>query len=135
VIALDTNVLVRYLTWDDAEQAAQAQALIDGAVERAEQLFVGHVVICEVAWVLGRVYRLPKPDVVAALSGLLRAAQLVIEEADLANRALRRFKHGGADFADYLIAERAAAAGCEQLATFDGKLLEEEGFFRPSSAD
>jgi predicted nucleic-acid-binding protein len=43
----------------------------------------------------------------------------------------RRLRHGRADFADYLIAERAIAAGCERVATFDGRLREEAGFTAP----
>ena len=95
------------------------------------EVFVSHVVLCELTWVLGRAFDLSKDDLVAALSGLLRTAQLLVEEADLAARALERYARGAAGFADYLIAERAAAAGCEGVATFDRKLLREEGFIRP----
>ncbi len=131
MIALDTNVLVRFLTMDDKEQSRRAASLIEAASERGERLFVSHIVLCEMTWVLGRAYGLAKPDLVTALSSLLRTAEVEVEAADLANRAFRRYVRGHADFADYLVAERTAGAGCKGLATFDGRLLGEDGCFEP----
>ncbi len=56
MIGLDTNVLIRYLVEDEPEQARQAVALIEGTVDTEERLFVPHIVLCEVAWVLGSAY-------------------------------------------------------------------------------
>ena len=42
--------------------------------------------------------------------------------------ALESYIAGHGDFADYLIRETAGDAGCEAVATFDGKLLKEPGF-------
>lgn len=131
MIGLDTNVLVRYLMADDAAQARRVEALVDAAAERGEPMFVSHVVLCELTWVLAVVLRLPKAALVEALTDVLRTSQFVIEAPDLASRALRRYERGKADFADYVIAERAAEAGCDRVATFDGRLLEEEHFIAP----
>jgi predicted nucleic-acid-binding protein len=131
VVALDTNVLVRYLTADDAEQAGRAAALIDDAVARGESLFISHVVLCEVTWVLARAYRLARPDLVDVPDDSVRTAQFVVEDPAIARRALSRFAAGAADFADDLIAERAAGAGCRVVVTFDRKLLRERGFEAP----
>lgn len=131
MIGLDTNVLVRYLMEDDEEQARRAEALIEGAADRGEPMFVSQVVLCEMTWVLATVFRLPKAALVEALTDVVRTTQFVIEAPDLASRALQRFEQGRADFADYVIAERATEAGCDRVATFDGKLLKEEGFTAP----
>ncbi len=131
MIALDTNVLVRYLMMDDPEQSRRAAAFIDGIADAGDRMYVSHVVLCEVSWVLGRAYRMSKANLVSALSAMARTAQFTVEDPDIAGRALRRYQSGGADFADYLIAERARAAGCERLATFDRKLLAEDGFIQP----
>jgi predicted nucleic-acid-binding protein len=131
VIALDTNVLVRYLVKDDAAQAARAVSLIQGCVDRRERMFVGHIVLCEMTWVLMAGYSLSKNDVVAVLSQLIRTAQFDIESPDLVTRALTRYEEGRADFADYIITERAAMAGYETVATFDKKLLGQPGFIAP----
>ena len=131
MIALDTNVLVRYLTEDDEAQATRAAALIEGATDSGERMFVSHIVLCELVWVLAGPYRRPRSDIIAALKGLLASAQLLVEDAALAHRALARYQSGRADFADYLIRERASAAGYEEVATFDRKLLREDGFVEP----
>ena len=75
--------------------------------------------------------RLEKDALVDVLTDIIRTAQFAIEEPDLAARALRRFENGAADFADYVVAERAANAGCDRVATFDRKLLAEAGFVEP----
>ena len=131
MIALDTNILVRYLMQDDVEQSQRAAIFVEGTAGRGEKLYVSHVVLCEMAWVLGRAYGLPKADLLTALSSILRAAEIEVEAGDIANRALRRFSEGRADFADYLIAERASEAGCAGLATFDARLRKEAGCFAP----
>ncbi len=58
MIGLDTNVLVRFLVEDDAEQAVRAKGVVRRAIERDEKLFVSDVVVCELAWVLERAYGL-----------------------------------------------------------------------------
>ena len=52
MLAVDTNVIVRYLTGDDAEQFAKASALI-----RSEDVYVCTTVLLETEWVLRRGYR------------------------------------------------------------------------------
>lgn len=131
MIALDTNVLVRYLVADDAAQASQAKAFIEGAADRGERLFIGHIVLCELAWVLAAAYDLPRDELVAVIADVIRTSHFHVEAPDLAGSALHRFQRGAADFADYLIAERASAAGCESLASFDRALLSEVGVVHP----
>jgi len=131
MIGLDTNVLVRYLVEDDEAQSNRAATLIESAADRRDQLFIGHLVLCELVWVLGRAYRRSREEVVRVLDAILRTAQFVVEDPALAHRALARFEAGRADFADYLVSERARHAGCERVGTLDDELLEEEGFLRP----
>ena len=53
MIALDTNVLLRFLVADDVAQQERAARLIASAIQKEELLFVGDVVMCEAVWVLG----------------------------------------------------------------------------------
>ncbi len=131
MIGLDTNVLVRYVMGDDEKQAARAASFIDAVVGRGERLFVGQIVLCELVWVLGAAYGRSRQDIVGVLKAVVRTAQFVIEDVELARRALSRFESGTADFADYVIAESALQAGSEQVVTFDKKLLQESGFVSP----
>jgi predicted nucleic-acid-binding protein len=112
-LAVDTNVLVRYLTWDDAEQARRATAQI----ESAETIFISTIVLCETAWVLKRAYRRSNEDIAEALSGLVHSRNVETDRL-AAESGLRMLARGG-DFADGVVEHDAIRAGCDRLATFD----------------
>jgi predicted nucleic-acid-binding protein len=131
MIALDTNILVRFLVEDDATQSARAAALVQRAVERDEEMFVSHIVLCEVVWVLQASYRVQREEIVAVLRRLMTARHLRLDSPDILDRALSAFETGRGDFADYVIREQAMEAGCTSVATFDRALLKESGFARP----
>lgn len=134
MIALDTNVLVRFLVEDDEAQSAAAAALIVEALSAGEGLYVSDIVLCETVWVLTAAYRVKRTEVIPTLRDLLRAKQLVFSTPDLASRALDAFARGRGDFADYLIREHAREAGCNVVATFDRALLGDTGFIDPGDA-
>ncbi|MGH7343156.1 MAG: PIN domain-containing protein [Candidatus Rokuibacteriota bacterium] len=124
MIGIDTDVLVRYLTLDDAEQVERVDRLIEEALERDEALHVDGIVLCEAAWVLRTAYGLPRSDVADALERILATRQFAIEDRDSVRRALDAFVEGRGDFADYLIGERNRRAGCRTTMTFDRSLAE-----------
>ncbi len=128
MIALDTNVLVRYLVEDDATQTALAAALIDRAIAANESLFVSDIVVCETVWVLRVGYRVGRAEVAALLRQLFRARHLLFRAVDQLARALDAYAAGKGDFADYLIREHARAVDCDTVATFDTVLVKERGF-------
>ena len=128
MIALDTNVVIRFLVEDDAEQTERAKRLIQSYVERDTPCFVPDIVLAEIAWVLRSSYKVARDVIAGVLQSLLRARHLAFESPDRFSQALRAYASGSGDFADYLIREQSRAAGCEGVATFDGDLLSEEGF-------
>lgn len=131
MIALDTNVLVRFLVEDDKAQSAKAAKLVARAVSEDEPLFVSELVVCETVWLLLAAYRVSRAEVGEILGRLLMAAHLRFNDVDRLSRALEAFIAGKGDLADYLIREQARAAGCENVATFDRVLLKETGFLAP----
>jgi len=112
-IAVDTNVLVRFLTWDDPEQAAQAAQVI----EEAEMVFISTVVLCELVWVLRRAYRYKATEIVATLQTLIESRTVETDRA-AAESGLQLLAAGG-DFADGVILYEAERAKAAKLATFD----------------
>jgi predicted nucleic-acid-binding protein len=131
MLALDTNVLVRFLVEDDEIQSAKVAKLIAQAREREEPLFVSSIVLCECVWVLTRSYRFGRNEVVDVLQQLLRARDLAVAFADTLSRAVTAYAKGKGDFADYVIREEAILHGCEGVITFDRALLKEPHFTSP----
>ncbi len=131
MIALDTNVLARFLARDDDPQHRLAVARLASGSEVGETFFIGDVVLVEVVWVLQSRYRLARPAIADTLRALLEAEHLTFQSADRCLRALRRYAAGNGGFADYLIAEQARDSGCSAVVTFDKDLLAEADFSAP----
>lgn len=131
MIALDTNVLVRFLIEDDAEQLERAAELIERAEAKGEQLFVATIVVCELVWVLSFSYDRSRQEIVDALETLAQTSALKFEHRDRLLRALERFAREPGDLSDFLILEAALAEGAHAVATFDRKLQSREGFTSP----
>jgi predicted nucleic-acid-binding protein len=112
-IAADTNVIVRYLVWDDQAQAEAAAR----AIEAAEAVVLSTVVLCEVVWVLRRAYRYGAEDVAKVLRKLIESRTVEVDRP-VAEAGLAMLVAGG-DFADGVILAEAGRARCACLVTFD----------------
>ena len=112
-ITADTNLLVRVLVQDDPEQARAAMDLL----RRAELVAVPLPVLCELVWVLKRVYGFAAADCVAAIEALL-AARAVVTDRPAVKCGLRLLAVGG-DFADAVIAFGGRRLGGERFVSFD----------------
>ena len=117
--AVDTNVVVRYLTGDDTGQAARARAVID-----AGDVFVSTTVLLESEWVLRSVYGFARTEVATALRAFAGLPGLSVESPAVFSEALE-YAERGMDFADAL--HLGAAARCEALLTFDLRFIEQAG--------
>ena len=111
MLAVDTKVVVRYLTGDDAEQFAKANALMGG-----EDVYVCTTVLLETEWVLRRAYRFSRQRIIAAIAAFAGLPRVTLEDPALAAKTLERTRHG-IDFADAL--HLAKVQGCEAFVSFD----------------
>lgn len=125
MIGLDTNILVRYFTQDDAAQAALANDLVDGLSEERPG-YVTTIVLAETYWVLRHAYKTDRDAIIGVLQRLLESKEIVVEQADAARRAMRRAA-GGADVAGALINEISVDAGCERTLTFHRRAAKATG--------
>ena len=121
MIGLDTNVLVRYLTGDGAEQQADASAVLEHLTP-AEPGFVSREVVLELVWVLSHGYGLPRKRIAEILVELLDTSGLLFEDAADVSRAAVEYGRGGPEFADRMILAAAQRAGATPLFTFDRDL-------------
>lgn len=124
---LDTNVVIRFLVQDDAAQSPIANRAFS-RLTKDQPGFISAVVLAEISWVLARAYKAPREDIARAIEGLLRSAELIVENAEAAYRALGVYMASStADFADALIIETASLAGARETLTFDRNAAKEAG--------
>lgn len=114
VRAIDTNIIVRFLTADDARQAKAARAIIEGG-----EVFIATTVVLETEWVLRAGYGFAPEAIAAGLRGLGGLVGIVLEEPIEIAQALDWLGQG-MDFADAL--HLAKAGHCSAFVTFDRKL-------------
>jgi predicted nucleic-acid-binding protein len=120
--AVDTNVLVRLLARDDAEQTAAAEAFIEAGA------WVSHLVLAESTWVLSAVYKRTSAQLAVAVGLLLEHESLVIQDEDVVASALEKFRDAPkVGFSDCLILEMARKVGRLPLGTFDKALSKLDG--------
>lgn len=123
MIGLDTNVLVRYLTQDDPDQAARATRVIEQELTEDAPGFIGLVVLVETAWVLQRLYRASAEEIRETATDLLESRAIVVEERDVVTRALGISRQNACGFADALIAASAFNAGGDKVISFDRRAV------------
>ena len=123
MIGLDTNVLMRYLTQDDPVQSAKATEILERRLTAKNPGFVSIVAMVETVWVLDRAYGLTAQEIATAVERLLQVEVLTIENEQEVFTAMVALKQGRGSFADSLIAERGARAGCTRTLTFHQKAL------------
>jgi predicted nucleic-acid-binding protein len=112
-LTIDTNVLVRSLVRDDT---AQAQAA-DQILKSAECIAISLVCLCEVVWVLDRLYGISREDIAQSLRALLKVRNVEVDRAG-AEIGLTLYE-SGADFADGVIAHEGARLGGSTFVSFD----------------
>jgi predicted nucleic-acid-binding protein len=125
---LDANVLTRYLRDDDPGQSRRAAHFIQRAIRQNEPLYVNHVVLCELVWILDSVYEHPKSDIIRMLEAVMLTGQFQLEDKPSIEMALEDYRKTKADFADCLIGRRNRALGVDVTQTFDRRLKSVETF-------
>ena len=126
MIALDTNVLVRYLVRDDPEQAEAARLLLEG-LDSGRPGFICREVIMEVVWVLERAYKFLRAQIADVLAELIATDGLVIETANEVGHAAMSYRQPGVEFSDLMILSAAERKGARPLYTLDSKLARMQG--------
>ena len=121
--ALDTNILVRFITADDSLQTDRVRELFRTAEEHHELLFVSLPVTLELIWVLASTYDAPKADIAEALQQLLGLPYLRFEQEARIRQLLTAATQGPVELGDLLIALSGKDHGCTTTLTFDRKAL------------
>ncbi len=128
MIALDTNVLVRYFLKDDVRQYKKAAELIEKFANQNDGCFISIIVLCELVWVLKSCAKIPKVIIINLIHELLTTNGFVFEHENIVYSAVLRYKAGKGDFSDYIISETAKKSDVIITYTFDKKLKSDDYF-------
>ncbi len=128
MIGVDTNVLLRL---SDEESPVQREQVRQFVTMEAGNLFINEIVLVEFVWTLAKTFKKPRGEVAERVEIFLESAEFSVSRAAEAERALRRYRAGKADFADYFLAEVNRSCGCSSTVSFDGEALKSPDLFVP----
>jgi predicted nucleic-acid-binding protein len=118
MIGLDTNVLVRHVTHDDAAQTESVERFL-ATLTRSDPGFVSLATILELVWTLQRTYQFDLESVARYVFGLLASDEIVVQAPDVVRRGLAHALDAPGGFADAVVGLLAIDAGCDYTVTFD----------------
>lgn len=126
MLALDTNVILRYLVQDNEVQAEAAGSLLE-SLTADRPGFICREVTVEMVWVLERSYRFTRSQIADVLVEMTLTQGLVFEAEDDVVRAALQYRQGGPGFANLMILAAVTRAEADPLYTFDRALSRKEG--------
>lgn len=116
---LDTSVLVRYLTRDDAAKAAAAESYLQSA--KKDALLFPDVAMVELAFILLRMYRWPATGVAEAIRAVVNDQTIVVPGNQLWLQAADDLENGYGPVDAYLL-RAAKQGGMGAVITFDERM-------------
>ncbi|MCF1505771.1 type II toxin-antitoxin system VapC family toxin [Afifella sp. H1R] len=133
MIALDTNVLLRYVLDDDDRHSEAARHLIDDLCDPDAPAFVHEVAMAEFVWVLTGRRGTSRAEIAGICRTLMDNSHLSFRDVTGLSAALDAYEDGPADFAEYLIAAQSRNLGAAPTFTFDTAALKSPGFAKVES--
>jgi len=130
--AIDTNILIRFLTGDDEFQTKKVYDIFKKAESEKNELFVPLLVVLEMIWVLESVYEIPRKEILNAIGDLLLMSVLKFEQQPVLQQLIHSAQGNKFDLSDLLIADSARINGCNAVLTFDKKAAGFK-FFEPAT--
>jgi predicted nucleic-acid-binding protein len=127
VTAVDTNIIIRLLTGDEATQFQKARQVF-----ATQDIFIPDTVILETEWVLRFAYRFKPAAINTAFAKLLGLANVRVARPETMATAMEWHRQG-LDFADAL--HLAACHEHSKFLTFDARLVRKAKGFPPCQVE
>jgi predicted nucleic-acid-binding protein len=121
-VAIDTNVIVRYLTGDDPVQSPAATELFRAATTGRLNLIIPTPILQETVYVLETYYQGTAETIAPKLISLLSLRGVTCPDARWVLDAIQWYRTKNADFGDALLCAYAHHHHCE-VSTFDRGLI------------
>lgn len=123
MIAVDTNVLLRYLLAPvDASNPFWQTRVATETINPADSVYLSDIVLAETEWVLETVFELNRSEIHSALKQLACNTRFIFEDWSALQCALMDYNENPkVDFSDCLIARRANSKGAKTLFSFENQ--------------
>ncbi len=115
MIAVDTNIIVRFLTQDDELQFRNSREILQN-----ENIFIADTVILETEWVLRFSYKFKPPEICTAFRKFFGLPNIYLTNPNLIFQVIQ-WHEDGLDFADAF--HLAQTQHCSKLYTFDEQFV------------
>ena len=119
MIAIDTNILVRYITQDDLQQAEATENLLATYNNKPQSIFINNIVLCEFVWVLEKGYKYTQQQISSTIRIILSTEEFAFEYHNVLWLALEEYELKNTDFSDSLISKLNHNLGYKQTFSFD----------------
>ena len=113
---VDTNVMLRYLLNDDAQQSAVASRMLS---DNSLEFIIPTYVLNEVIWFLKYSLKVKRLELISLISDLLARDNFMLSNEEV--KVVLNFLQSGGDFADGVIAYQVSQYNNASLLTFDKK--------------
>ena len=113
---VDANIVLRYVLNDHPQLSQQAADILE-----RQMVIVPMEVVCEVVFVLQKVYRVSRDEIRKKLCDLLVESLLSVEKPDVLRQALQTYATSSLDIVDTLLWAYAVVEQ-QQVLTFDEQL-------------
>ena len=119
MVAVDTNIVARFIVRDDEKQYQAVRRLFQRAEQDGRRIFISYVVVLETLWVLEKIYGFNRREILNAIQSLCEMSIFKWESDILMDRFLQFGSTEKIGLSDLLIALVAEANECETCVTFD----------------
>ncbi|MBX3566647.1 MAG: type II toxin-antitoxin system VapC family toxin [Rhizobiaceae bacterium] len=114
--ALDTNILLRFVTRDDEDQFAKASSFLNSR-SADDPAFISLIVLVEFVWTLRQRYGRSRSEIRSLVVTLMETKELAFEDESQVSAIVTNAVRG--ELADHLVSYCARRAGCSSTVTFD----------------
>ena len=128
MIAIDTNILVRYITQDDDSQSKAAESLLAKYSNKIQSIFINNIVMCELVWVLEKGYKYTQQQISSTIRIILSTEEFAFEYHNVLWLALEEYELKNTDFSDSLISKLNYNLGYKQTFSFDKSAIKNNLF-------
>ncbi len=127
---IDSNIIIRFLTNEPAEQAQRVASLFERIETGELEVTIDETVVAEGVWTLSSYYRMPKGDVVEAMLQIVSQDGIECRGGEAVRRALVLFETKNIDFIDALLCARMLEDDEPEIYSLDRDFDRVEGIRR-----